>query len=333
MSKSPAAGSRSERKLLAPLTSLRFFAAAIVIFHHCGRSAFEASPDWFRCFIQNGYQAVSFFFVLSGFILVYTYHQPDRPSGLKGTATAFWIARFARIYPSYALALCIALPAFLYYTFVKQTTSLVLFTSGLVCVPVLLQAWIPPIAGAWNGPAWSLSVEACFYATFPRLAPGLAGRSPRLWFWSSLCLVVTVQLVRHFIFPLPESGARPYEPTFQHNFFAYFPLFHVPTFLFGMALGKLYLARSAEPLIRFQSVLQLVSLGLLLFLFTRHGRIAPLLLSDTVMVPLFGALIFSSAAAGSALNRALSHPWLVELGEASYGMYILHSATTIISRQ
>src|SRR5690606_31890826 len=43
----------------------------------------------------------------------------------------------------------------------------------------LLQAWVPGAAEAWNLPAWSLSVEAFFYASFPLLYVALAQQSSR----------------------------------------------------------------------------------------------------------------------------------------------------------
>lgn len=61
-----------------------------------------------------------------------------------------------------------------------------------------------------------------------------------------------------------------------------------------------------------------------MFLFCNHGKIAPLFLSDAVMVPLYGAVVFSSASVRGTLRRIMSHSWLVELGEASYVIYIVH---------
>src|SRR5215472_16908378 len=85
------------RPKLNALTSLRFFAAMhVVIFHLTG---LVHGPKWYQKLASVGHLGVTFFFVLFGFILVYTY--VDSPV----SRYHFWQARFARIYPAYAVAL------------------------------------------------------------------------------------------------------------------------------------------------------------------------------------------------------------------------------------
>src|SRR4029077_17422654 len=87
------------------LTSLRFFAATmIVIGHGSGEFGFHLSPD--SLFALNS--GVSFFFVLSGFILYYNY--PALPN--RSAVSAFYAARFARIWPLHIFALILVLIAF-----------------------------------------------------------------------------------------------------------------------------------------------------------------------------------------------------------------------------
>jgi peptidoglycan/LPS O-acetylase OafA/YrhL len=57
--------------------------------------------------LKEGYIGVSFFFILSGFILAYNY----RDSMLNQISNSnFYIARIARIYPLHLLTLLIAVP-------------------------------------------------------------------------------------------------------------------------------------------------------------------------------------------------------------------------------
>jgi peptidoglycan/LPS O-acetylase OafA/YrhL len=84
------------RPRLPALTSLRFFAALHVVCFHFLAFKIVSGERWLGQISSIGYVGVSFFFVLSGFILVYTYAGRDIP------ARDFWRARFARIYPAFA---------------------------------------------------------------------------------------------------------------------------------------------------------------------------------------------------------------------------------------
>jgi peptidoglycan/LPS O-acetylase OafA/YrhL len=160
---------------LPALTSLRFFAAFHVVIFHLQAMKIVQGPAWYEKLASVGYVGVSFFFVLSGFILVYTY--AGRTLSLKD----FWRARFARIYPAYAFSLLFTAPWFFiavlkfdipFFAWPKAHLKL---AAGLVVT--LLQAWVPPAALTWNPVAWSLSVEAFFYLLFPFLLLLLIRRS------------------------------------------------------------------------------------------------------------------------------------------------------------
>src|SRR6266853_1107259 len=96
------------RPRLPALTSLRFFAAFHVVIFHFQAMQIFIGPAWFQKLSSIGYVGVSFFFVLSGFILVYTYAGRDTP------ARDFWRARFARIYPAFAFSLLLTGPFFFF---------------------------------------------------------------------------------------------------------------------------------------------------------------------------------------------------------------------------
>ena len=95
------------RPIIPPLTSLRFFAALLVVVFH-----YNLAHPLFPVSIANfGYEAVTFFFVLSGFILTYTHGIPD--AGLNIPWRTFLIARLVRLCPAYYLAIIAILLLFL----------------------------------------------------------------------------------------------------------------------------------------------------------------------------------------------------------------------------
>src|SRR5437762_13137509 len=91
-----------------PLTSLRFFAAMHVLAFHNHLDALMDLPAGIRNIIRTGYVSVSLFFVLSGFILAYTYHGVREDASLY--RRSFWVARLARLYPVYLVGLLLAAP-------------------------------------------------------------------------------------------------------------------------------------------------------------------------------------------------------------------------------
>jgi peptidoglycan/LPS O-acetylase OafA/YrhL len=153
---------------LAALASARFFAAFhVLLFHASAMRGLNWAPRWWQTFASAGYVAVSFFFVLSGFVLVYTYE------GKKFDLGRFWRARFARLYPVYLLSLVVCAPFFFYvitrFDFPGFEWTKAHLTAAVVLVLAMLQAWVPGAAMTWNGVAWAVSVEIFFYVVFPVL--------------------------------------------------------------------------------------------------------------------------------------------------------------------
>ncbi|MGI9147488.1 MAG: acyltransferase family protein [Chloroflexota bacterium] len=103
-----------------------------------------ALPGWAFNIVDHGGLAVDLFFVLSGFILAYTYLADQRPLDRR----SFWVARFARVYPVYALTMLLTAPLFL-----QQVTSGRVIAAELVLVPTMLHSWVPGLASLWNTPA------------------------------------------------------------------------------------------------------------------------------------------------------------------------------------
>src|SRR5262249_33688206 len=90
------------------LTSLRFFAAFMILLYHNKRAIpIDSLPGWLihHC----GFMPVGFFFVLSGSILIYRYSHPLN----EEQRVDFWIARLSRIYPVYLPSLLLMAPALL----------------------------------------------------------------------------------------------------------------------------------------------------------------------------------------------------------------------------
>jgi peptidoglycan/LPS O-acetylase OafA/YrhL len=324
-----------ERPRLPALTSVRFFAALwVALFHMQAMKAFYFGAAAVRQFASIGYCGVSFFFVLSGFILVYTYE------GRATTLRAFWQARFARIYPALAFCLLITAPGFFYCCVMMRAHDPKLFVPewawvaphmGLVAVlsVTLLQSWIPQAALAWNMPNWSLSVEAFFYFMFPFMLPRLTRLSrrqlvalvPAGWL---LGIVLTLAYM-HFH---PDGGAEITTKTVGPwiNAIKYHPLMRLPEFLMGMAVGLLFLRSERNQEMAWPLILMgLATIGAVVVL---SPWIPYLVIHTALLAPAFAVLIYGVALRPAGLG-VLENRVMEALGEASYPFYLLHA--TVIS--
>jgi peptidoglycan/LPS O-acetylase OafA/YrhL len=288
----PISNSGNRRETLPALTSLRFFAALLVILFHCDLAIHPWPIDGL---LRAGIPGVTFFFVLSGFIL--TYVHADKPV----TAPGFWAVRAARILPVYYLGALLAAPQFFYPALVVHTVSLRQLLPGTILTPVLLQSWM---AGAetWNPAAWSLSVEAFFYALFPFQLWLMSRRGVRQEFIVASLALIATSLARHFIVSLPM----------------YFPPLYWPSFALGMALGRLFIKSQFKG-----SPFLFYTVGMAALVILAVTDESSVVRTDLVLVPLFGLLIFLAAHQVHS-PRWLISPTLILLGEASYALYILH---------
>ena len=155
-----------KRRDFPALTGLRFFLALWVILHHLTGPGqkLEATalllPDGMFTLIRGGYQAVTTFFVLSGFVLTRSY---AATAWSRRNTLRYALGRVARVYPVYLLSLAVVAP----FILADQTPG----KPGYLAAHLLLvQAWLGAIPVNWNTPAWSLSCEMFFYAMFPLAA-------------------------------------------------------------------------------------------------------------------------------------------------------------------
>lgn len=313
------------RPRLHALTTLRFFAALhVVLFHMRVVGILPGGPWWYQNFASIGFVGVNFFFVLSGFILVYTYDGPQL------SPPKFWRARFARIYPAYLLSLIVAAPFFLFavrnldlpfYAWSKQHLAL-----ACVLTLALLQSWVPQAALTWNSVCWSLSVETFFYLIFPFVLLRGKKLSEKTLF---LCLGAFWLLSLCFSFSYIHFHPDGIDKInsgetnlFWKNVLSFNPVIRLPEFLVGVFAGKLFLARSSEKRIG----TPLIITGLLGFsavvLFA--PQIPNPILSAGILSPAFAAIIYG-AALQPKWTSFLALPLLVLLGDASYSLYLLHS--------
>jgi peptidoglycan/LPS O-acetylase OafA/YrhL len=311
---------------------LRFVAGFQVLVFHCAEWQSWRGPELVRNVAGSGYVAVSLFFVLSGFILTYVHGTSgDRPLE-RGE---FYLARFARIYPVYALGLVLAAPFFIGHALRTQGGASLPLQCGAVLT--LVQAHVPSLAMSWNPPAWSLSAEAFFYLLFPVLAPPIVRCRPGLAWGIGAASYAACLAVPLAYLALTHGAGAPatYESAgFWLDAIRYSPVVRLPEFVMGIALGRSWLDPRTRGWIEERaSVLSLAAAGVLLVTLGAGSRIPYVLLHNGLLAPVFAALIAALAAGRGPLARVLSTASAVALGEASYSLYILHVPLLMIAHK
>ncbi len=301
---------------LDQITFTRFIAALTVVFFHYGQSVFPANIPFLFENVTAGPIAVGYFYVLSGFIMAIAYYQPDKKRQKGINKKKYWIARFARIYPVYLLALLIIVAA-KYKTLAASPETLPLHLS-------LLQSWIPGYPITLNTPGWSLSVEAFFYLCFPFLLLFIYKFGLKSLTLICLFLWLITQAVLLF-----ELNSQAYAPkTDLHDFIYYNPIMHLNSFIAGLVVGA-YIKKSPDnKFTTYNSFWLSLSFFLIFALIWSRPHLENLLglklaLTNGLLAPVFLLFIVYLARSKGLLTRLFNYQWMILLGESSYSLYIL----------
>lgn len=203
---------------LSSIQFLRFAAAFAVCVHHAHTATIvhglmAPSSDLVRRLTDVGAAGVHIFFVISGFIMVFTVFGPSR----RETAGRFLAKRALRIFPIYWLVCaCYLLAAqlgFIHFAFGLD---------GLVKSLLLL----PGSSSLIVGPGWTLSYEVYFYLCFAAVVA--VGRVSALWLLA-------------IVFVLSIAVGAVVQP--QNPFLKLATSHLLLEFIVGGAIGALFLSR------------------------------------------------------------------------------------------
>ncbi|MDZ4834475.1 MAG: acyltransferase [Candidatus Melainabacteria bacterium] len=315
---------------LGALTALRFIAAIIVVLGHV-RHDFLPLHDFPENLVFT--QAVTFFFVLSGFILTYVY--PELPNSEK--TKAFLTKRIARLWPlhvsTFFLEKILVAPALV--TVGGSTSKFVVALANLL----MLHAWVPfaQFFFSYNAPSWSISAEFFFYLCFPLL---LTLMRRNVW----LPLLISLLVVFVFVFVCNVNGLTEDAQGWNMEGLLYInPLVRILEFITGMMTARLFIRLQSKltppETVRSQAIgtgIETFAFALaLMFMLTSIqlsqatvpiiGTAGAFWLKNS-MLPLaaFNFLILVMACGRGLISKFLTIPLMVLLGDISYAVYLAH---------
>ncbi len=324
-------GVRGERRSNLPsLTGMRFFAALLVFFIHSLQPIGPVDPTgplnpfadkgiasgMLKLFGPAGYLGVSFFFLLSGFVITWSARPGER-------VRAFWRRRLVKIFPNHIVMWALAM-----FFFAGAYTPMFTWLTNLF----LVNSYVPKfdVQMSVNAPAWSLCSELLFYLLFPALIRPIR-RIPvnRLWLWAGVLVacVGAVTLVTTYLIPdTPKNPYIPISPT-QMWFNYTFPPMRLFEFVLGMVLARIVMA-GRWPRIGVAPVLVLLGVGYWIAMEVQ----APFNISLVMLVPFSVAICAAASADVRGARSFLTSRPMIWLGEISFGFYLCQGVVLFYGR-
>jgi peptidoglycan/LPS O-acetylase OafA/YrhL len=314
---------------LKALTSLRFFAAMMIVTLHAKLYFPGEWQNWAPGTLVHG---VSFFFVLSGFILTHVYLSQPFPGYRE-----FIIRRIGRLWPVHVFSAAILVATLLFSLPLIRADSITFDGEGVwsrwFALPLnlaMLQAWSPFFAHSfsWNSPSWSISTEFAFYLMFPFLLHDIE----KTWHYKLLAsgVLVLLILIGMSLFRLPiDSDIRE----ISRGSLVINPLFRGFEFCLGMATCVLWrrhilpAKKSAAWWTRLEfavSAFAIVWLASPAIPLLTHAPFGSEWIGNSGSCFVFALVIATLARGKGYLSRALSCRLFVFGGEISYSIYMLH---------
>lgn len=283
----------------------------MVFFSHLSflkNSNYEFLKYIFDKVFSEGHIGVSFFFILSGFILSYNYQD----SFLKKSITnkKFYTARIARILPLHILTLLLALP--LSYDLVYEHAYL--WIGQIVTNLTLTQSYIPfePIYYSLNAPSWSISAEMFFYFSFPFLI-FLASRYRKHKYFLFFLLIAVIPVLTLII---PDN----------YSYWSFYinPFIRILDFVLGIIVFNGYRLFLRKEIKVNYDFLEISAVILLVVFFIFNKGVGDLWrYSFYYWIPMV-YLIFCFSFQKGFLSKILSKRLFIHLGEISFGFYMFH---------
>lgn len=200
-------------RALPSLTAARWWAAGLVFIIHAlvfmPVYPFQKS-ELFRTIhgilpMQVGSAGVTFFFLLSGFIIYWSNHQMSQP--------LYYVSRrLLKLFPTHLITALLFIAVVWNFPWQRVAAWLPNF--------LLIHTWVPEwsLLAGLDVPSWSLASELLFYVSFPLLLP-LIRRIPSQRLFTAVLLLFVAIVLLHLAYYLFADGRKDIANTFVPLFF------------------------------------------------------------------------------------------------------------------
>lgn len=274
----------------------RGIAALLVVLLHAttGANTFY-SENIFNNFWKFGHIGVDFFFVLSGFIIFYV-HNDDTPN--RNSITTYIKKRLIRIYPPYLLITILLILIYNFFPNLSANNRNISIFSSLTLIPIT--NYVPAL-----NVAWTLMHEMLFYCIFI------------LFYFHKKVFIVFLTI---WFFFISVGSFFNYDGLFR----TFFLNAHNIEFMFGIISALVVKKKKASS--------AYLSFGIILlftYIFFFYDIFSSTFTTDNFKVRIYLGITFMLITIGlCSIEKKIKYPrFFVNIGTASYSIYLLHGPT------
>lgn len=325
---SPDATQKTERTAKAPppikaLTGIRFLPLIVICWHH-------ARDHWspmHGLFEEVAFKhLVTFFFVLSGFILTYRYNYVKD----VGTSMHFYLARISRLWPMHVFCLTLLLTTMPEFFMIKNHVP------EFLCNFFMVQSWVPisKYYFSYNAPSWSSATLSFFDIAFPFLF--IIGQRSKALILAACAAFVAIICYAATALHLPSSGV---DVASVHGMVYINPFARLLEFATGVAAALSFQTFAHKVKLNTVSAtcIELAAIAVLAYInmnckvwsealqpYIGEAGASWIQNSGVCFVP-FAVLITVLAVEKGLVSKLFSTKWMAVLGDMSFALYMLHA--------
>jgi peptidoglycan/LPS O-acetylase OafA/YrhL len=320
----------SKKIFFCNLDGWRFVAFLAVFYHHSFSTKLDSILEnttykFIKGTTRHGNLGVDFFFVLSGFLIIYLLISEKKLTG-KIDVKNFYIRRILRIFPLYYLCVFFG---FIIFPFLKRYSGLtpdenanpLYYLFFLANINIINNGEIPD--ASMLGILWSVSVEEQFYLTIP-----------------FILLIIPIRLYR-LVFIAIILLSWVFRATYIEDYYTI--TFHTFSFMGNIAIGGLiaYYSATNERFVKFFEdlhplIIKSVYLAVTIIFFFRWQIFysQSLQIFDTsIIAGLFAFIILEQNYSKNSFFKMKNNLIFSILGKYTYGLYCLHTIAALIVLQ
>ena len=318
-----------EREKMNSLQALRALAFLGIFTSHTSIKCFAAAGAW----------GVSVFFILSGFLMIYSYYGRNRITDVSFKYNFFFSKnKIKGIYPLHILTMLVMIPRLFFgenpYSFFSKIVKVIQNI-------LLIQSWTPDVLAPINGTAWYLSTAVFLYFMFPRILKSMEKEYTVAKAYKSSVIIFFVQCMTAICVHSLLEGKGWITSDIADWFIYFFPPIRMLDFLIGCNAGYLFLHRNNEKRHNVSAYTCLELFAILLAMFANIcvlckdnpvlenaaavAHVVSALRQAAIYTPSSIMLVWLFAANKGQITKFLTNKVLIYLGNISQYTFLIHT--------